>query len=293
MIAWALQGMAKAVAVLPAAGAAALARSGGWLLAHVVRPRRRYVLATLARCFPEKSAAERRAVYAGMCRHQALNVVELLRFAGGRDGEPGTRPVMQGGEIIQAALARGRGALVLCAHFGNYELMGFSAARLFGLPLTIVAKVIRNPALNRLWADLRRRAGVEVIPAPNAYRGCVRALRANRLVGFMLDQNRPAPQGVFVDFFGRPASTTPGLAYLSAQTGAPVVPAFMRRTPEGGHVLEIRPLLEPPADRRAETLRAFTAACTNILENEIRRCPDQWLWWHKRWKSRPAGEALA
>ena len=129
------------------------------------------------------------------------------------------------------------------------------------------------------------------IPARNAYRASVRALKDNGLVGFMLDQNRPAEQGVFVDFFGKPASTTAGLALMSAQTGAPVVPAFIRRTPEGRHVVEARPFLEPPSDRQPETIRAFTAACTKIIEDEIRLRPEQWLWWHKRWKSRPEGEA--
>ena len=140
---------------------------------------------------------------------------------------------------------------------------------------------------------MQRKAGVNGIPSHNAYRASVRALRNHELVGFMMDQNRPNPQGVYVDFFGRKASTTPGLAFMAAQTGAPVVPVFMRRTPAGRHVLEVRPILEPPPDRKEETLRAFTAACTKIIEAEIRRHPAQWLWLHKRWKSRPAAAPAA
>ena len=78
---------------------------------------------------------------------------------------------------------------------------------------------------------------------------------------------------------------------MSAQTGAPVLPVFIRRTPEGCHIVEVRPLIEPPPDRKPETIRDFTAACTRILEDEIRRYPEQWLWWHKRWKSRPLEES--
>ena len=153
--------------------------------------------------------------------------------------------------------------------------------------MTIITKILKNPVINRLWGGLRRKAGLNVIPSHNAYRACVRALKQNGLVGFMLDQNRPSNHGVFVDFFGRPASTTPGLAFMSAQTGAPVIPAFMRRTPNGRHVLEVKPLLEPPPDRKPETLLAWTATYTKIIEAEVRRYPDQWLWLHKRWKSRP------
>ena len=291
MVAWALKTTAKVVAALPLGWATALARQWGWLLAHVLRLRRAYVLDVLARCFPEKSAAERFAIYAGTCRHQALNLMELMRFAGGKDAELAGRLEARGEEIVKDARARGKGVLILIAHFGNYDLMGLYASKLFGYPLTIITKTLKNAKVNALWWEMRRKAGVNEIPAHNAYRACVRALKKNDLVGFMLDQNRPTGQGVFVDFFGRPASTTPGLAFMSAQTGAPVVPVFMRRLPDGRHLLEVRPALEPPPDRQEETLRAFTAVCTKIIEDEVRRHPDQWLWFHKRWKSRPFSES--
>ena len=293
MVAWLLKTTARVAALLPRVLAEALGRHWGWMLAHVVRLRRRYVLATLARCLPEKTARERRRLYADMCRHQALNLLELMRFAGGREAELGARVDVRGEEIVQAALARGKGVLILIAHYGNYDLMGLFAAKLFGYPVTIITKTLKNAQVNALWWELRRKAGVSEIPAQNAYRPCVRALRQNGLVGFMLDQNRPAEQGVFVDFFGRPASTTPGLAVMSAHTGAPVLPVFIRREPDGTHRVEVRPHLSPPADRRPETVQAFTAACTKTIEDEIRRHPEQWLWWHKRWKSRPPEAAAA
>lgn len=293
MFAWVLRGLARGVAALPAGAATALANGIGGMLAHVVRLRRTYVLETLARCFPEKTPAERRALYAAVCRQQALNMVELLRYAGGRQAEQSARFEMAGREHIEAVLAGGKGALVSIAHFGNYALLALQAPRLFGYPLAVIAKPLRNPTLNALWWDLQRRAGVNGIPSHNAYRASVRALKANGLVGFMLDQNRPAGQGVFVDFFGRTASTTPGLAVMSAHTGAPVLPVFVRREPDGRQRVVVCPALPPPADRRPETVLAFTAACTKIIEDEIRRHPEQWLWWHKRWKSRPLDEKAA
>lgn len=281
------------MAALPAGAATALGNGIGWTLARVVRLRRTYVLETLARCFPEKTPAERRALYAAVCRQQALNVVDLLRYAGGREAERAERFAVTGLEHVQAARALGKGVLVSIAHFGNYALLALQVPRLFGYPLSIIAKPFRNATLNELWWELQRKAGVNGIPARNAYRASVRALKAGELVGFMLDQNRPAGLGVFVDFFGRPASTTPGLAVMSAHTGAPVLPVFVRRAPDGTNQVEVRPPLPPPADRRPETVQAYTAACTKIIEDEIRRHPEQWLWWHKRWKSRPPAEKAA
>ncbi|HAL92841.1 MAG TPA: hypothetical protein DCM68_07450 [Verrucomicrobia bacterium] len=293
MFAWVLRGLAKAVAALPLGGAAAVARAVGWFLANVVRVRRAYVLETLARCFPDKTLPERRAIYAEVCRLQTLNMVELLRYAGGREAELAARLDVRGEEIVQKARARGKGVLVLIAHYGNYALLALQVPRLFGYPLSIIAKPLKNGTLNALWWELQQKAGVNGIPSHNAYRASVRALRANGLVGFMLDQNRPAGQGVFVDFFGQPASTTPGLAVMSAHTGAPVVPVFIRREPDGRQVVEVLPLIEPPPDRKDETIRTYSAACTKIIENEIRLHPEQWLWFHKRWKSRPLETAAA
>lgn len=287
MLAWILKTFSKGIAGLPLRWARVLARHWGWLLAHVIRLRRGYVLQALARSFPGKTKAECRAIYAEMCRHQALNLMELLRFAGGKEAELGTLLEVHGEEIAKKALERKKGVLILIAHFGNYDLMGLYASKLFGYPLNIITKELRNAGLNELWWEMRRKAGVNEIPARKAYRACVRALRKNELVGFMLDQNRPGLQGVFVDFFGKAAATTQGLAFMAAQTGAPVVPVFMHRTPEGRHVLEVHPILDPPPDRKEETLLACTAAYTKIIEDEVRRYPAQWLWLHKRWKNRP------
>ena len=289
MMDWLLSSILKAVAWLPEGVALAMGRHWGWLLAQVVRLRRAYVLDTLARCFPGMALGERQAIYAGVCREQAVNQVELLRFAGGREAELRAKLDVAGEEHVKAALARGKGALILLAHAGNFDLMGLIAAKLFGYPLTVITKLKnRDTAVNRLWERMRDRAGMKTVPSHNAYRACVKALKKNELVGFMLDQNRPAEQAVFVEFFGKPAATTPGLAFMSAQSGAPVVPVFMHRTPEGRHQLEVQAALEPPPDREEATILAHTARYTKIIEDEVRRHPEQWLWWHKRWKSRPA-----
>ena len=290
MIAWALKSVAKAVAFLPLGGARVLARHWGWMLAHGIRLRRTYVLNTLRRCFPEKSKSECKVLFGEMCRNQALNVMDLMRYVGGKETEMAGLFDVRNLEQVEVAHARGKGVLILLAHLDNYPLLALQVPRLFNYPLSVVVKELKNKPLNDLWFGMQSRAGITGIPGHNAYRACVRALRKNELVGFMLDQNRPRGQGVFVDFFGKLASTTPGLALMSMQTGAPIVPVFIRRTPAGRHLITVLPLIEPPPDREEETIRVHTAAYTKLIEDEIRRYPEQWLWFHKRWKSRPADE---
>lgn len=264
-----------------------LARHWGWLLAHVIRLRRTYVLTTLERCFPEDSPRKRMALYVEVCRHQVLNMMELMRFAGGKDAEMTALLDVRGEDIVKDALSRGKGALILIAHFGNYDLMGMFASKSFGYPVTAITKTLKDAKLNELWGEMRHKAGLKILPARQAYRPCLRVLKKNELVAFMLDQNRQPPLGVLVDFFGKKAGTTPGLALMAAQSQAPVIPVFMHRTPEGRHMLEVRPIIEPPADHKAETLLAYTATYTQVIEEEIRHRPSQWLWLHKRWRIKP------
>jgi KDO2-lipid IV(A) lauroyltransferase len=265
----------------------------GWFVARVVRHRRAEARAALTRSLPELSQTETTAALDGMYRNLALNLVEILRMYGGATDELNALMTIEGEEHVQAALARGRGALVLTAHLGNFDMLGmFAAYRHY--PLTIISKRIKNAAINQIWSALRERFGIQILFAPNTARGCLKALKANGLVGFMIDQNRPRNQGVFVQFFGRPACTTPGLAILSSQAQAPVIPIFISRRADGTHLLQIQPLLEPPPDRESATILRYTQLYTTITERAIRQHPEQWTWIHRRWKTQPEpGDAIA
>ena len=228
-----------------------------------------------------------------MYRNLATNLVEILRADGGaEDASPGLFSV-EGEEHIIAACARGRGALILLAHYGSWELLAMFAAQR-GYTLYIVAKKIKNDVVDRLWNRLRARYGVKVIYARNAARPILRALRENALVGFMPDQHRTHEQGVFVQFFGRPASTSPGLAILSSQAQAQVLPVFICRRADGGHHIRGLPALPPPPDRTPATVLRYTQRYTTILEDELRAHPAEWLWIHRRWKDQPGpGDVIA
>lgn len=196
---------------------------------------------------------------------------------------------IEGVEHLRAVLERHGRALVLTAHLGNWELLTLAPA-LTGYPLTVVARALDSPALGA-WADrLRRTAGVEVIDKREAVRPILDALRRGRLVGVLLDQNASRREGVFVPFFDRAASTSRALAVLALRTRTPVLPAFTRRLAPGRHQITIHPALPLPATAGDDAVLALTARCTEVIEAAVRATPEQWLWAHDRWRTRPAGE---
>ena len=252
-----------------------------------VRQRQRADL-HLSWCLPERPEAERRAIRRRMFQQLGMNTAELLRWMGGGGAELLSRVRLEGAEHMEAARAQGRGVVVLTAHLGNFDLMGVWAAARY--PLTIISKVIKNEALNRFWMEKRAAAGLQIVPAHHSYRACLAVLKKGGLLGFILDQNMIAAEGIFVNFFGRPACTTPGLAMLSGHARAPIVPVFIFRRPDGGHVVRMLPALSPPPDRTPEALAATTQACTAIIEQQVREHPDQWIWMHRRWRTQPPAQ---
>ena len=268
-------------------------RGLGWLLGSGLRFRRSEVQAALQRCFPEKSAADVRVVADGMYRHLGTLLIETLR-TGHMDLAALDEEVdFSGFEKVMQILSRGRGLIVLTAHVGNFELLAMLAA-LKGAPLTVITKALKPKWLNDWWLETRGKFGVKMLPARDSYRYCRETLKANGILGFVLDQNMKRNRGIFVDYFGRPACTSPGLALLSAQTGAPVLPAFMLREPDGRHRVHVFDPLPPPASADKAIIRQATQEYTTIIERFVRAHPDQWIWLHRRWRTKPlAGEKRA
>ncbi len=266
--------------------ALALGRGLGWLYGSVIRYHRRDAFIALRRSFPEKSEKDIRQIVHRMYRNLGMNFVELCRLTAMTQEDLKNLVTMDGEENVLEALKQKKGVIFLSAHLGNWDMLCSFAPR-WGYPLTIITKNIKNKALNEYWMDIRQRFGLRFLPAHNSYRACLSALRKNELIGFILDQNMIRDEGVFVDFFGKPACTTPGLAYMSAQSGAPVIPAFMIRESGGRHRVKILPALAPPPDRKPETIQAATQEYTRIIEQMIREYPEQWIWIHRRWRTVP------
>lgn len=282
---WVLRGVEIFFRALPPRAATAVGRGIGFFLGRVLRYRRRYVLDTITRCLPERASDATRIADA-MYQHLGLLIAECLHYSGSRAARFREQVDLAGREHIEAVRARGGGALVLMGHIGNWELMGLVAADIWK-PVHVVVKSLGGSGLDAYWRAARASMGLHLLPRDNAMRSCIKALRQRELVALILDQNMRRHRGIFVDFFGRPACTTTGLAYLSAVTETPVLPAYLIRQPDGRHTLTVEAPIEPPPSRDDAAIRAHTQHYTALLERVIRAHPEQWTWIHKRWKTRP------
>ncbi len=272
--------------LLPYGAIRRLGTASGWILGRIIRHRRALVLEALERCLPERTPTERVRIADGMYRHLATLALECLYFAGRRATEFTQYVDIVGAAHLESARTQGTGVLALMGHIGNWELMGLAAASLWQ-PISVVVKPIRNEAVNTYWRTSREQMGLRLLPRDDAMRDCLKALKRKEAVALILDQNMRRHRGIFVDFFGKPACTTPGLAFLSAASKTPVFPVFMIRKPNGRHELHVRTPIAPPPDRDDETIRNATQEYTRVLEEIIREYPEQWTWLHKRWRTQP------
>lgn len=288
---WALHGAARFFSGMPLPHALAWGRVMGGFFGNVLRYHRADAVDALAKSFPQVPAAEREKILRRMYAHFGMNIAELMRMSRLTLPEAVGSIEVEGEHNLHEAFTLKRGVIILTGHIGNWDLL-CSRAPGFGYPLTVITKNLKQGSLNREWMRTRERFGVKFVPAHHSYRQCLTALRKNEQVGFILDQNMIRSEGVFVDFFGRPACTSPGLAYMAAQSKAPVVPAFSYRQPGGiGHRAVFHPMLPPPESRDPAAMLRHTQQYTRILEDAIRVRPDQWIWLHRRWKTQPLSPA--
>ena len=277
--------------VLPRAVALGLGRAlgGGW--GRLDRRHLRIAEDNLAHAFPDWGAARRRGVALGVYRHFGRVLLDILWMAR-RERETILRQVdVTGAEHVEAARAAGRGALLVSAHVGNWELHGLAHGWLFGA-IGVIARPLDNPALDARLCDVRRRPGNTVIYKQRALPQVLRLLRENRAVAILIDQNVQEGDGVFVDFFGRPAATTTVAAALALKTGCALIPSHTELGEDGRYALVYEPPLAwTPSGDRALDVEAITQRLTSAIEAWVRRRPEQWLWLHRRWKTRPADAA--
>jgi len=284
-----LTGLLKLISWLPLPVVRGLGHLVGFVFGHVIRHHRSKAFEALARSMPELGKKERKRIINTMYQLQGINGVEMVWYSM-RGLETVAKDVeIEGLENLRQALDRGKGMLGLTAHIGNFELMPMATAAR-GFNVSVIVKRIKNKTVNYVIGELRAHERLAFFSAKNAYRDCLKALRRNEVVGMIIDQNMTRDNGIFVDFFGKQASTSPGLAYMAAQSQAPVVPSFIYRQPNGRHTLKFFPLIEPPEARTPEAIHAATQLYTTVIEDAVREAPEQWIWMHRRWKTQLKGD---
>jgi KDO2-lipid IV(A) lauroyltransferase len=251
-------------------------------------------MTNLELAFPERSVAERRRILRASMLNLGRTVVELLYLPKLSDEDLRGMVRFEDEQRWREAIAavRDTGAMILSGHVGNWELCVYAHGRR-GHPITMVHRTLANPHIDRWFNDLRAGAGTTLLRKSRAAVGALRAVRTGGLLVLPFDQNSVRNLGVFVPFFGVPASTNAGLALIALRTGAPVVPVFLVREGRSArHVVHVLPFLyaERTGNLEVDVVRN-TERFSQVFEDMVRRYPEQWLWVHRRWKTRPLGEA--
>jgi KDO2-lipid IV(A) lauroyltransferase len=276
---------------LPRRWARAVGAAIGALAFHLLGRLRKTGFRNLQLAYPDLSTTEQTKLLRGVYRNLGYQLAEFCQMSRYTAKRASELIRYEGLEHYLAAREQGRGVLVLTGHLGAWELSSFFHS-LSGYPMGMVIRRLDNPLVDRFVNHVRCLHGNRVIHKDDFARGLIASMRANETVGILMDTNMTPPQGVFVPFFGVEACTASGLARVAQKTGAAVLPGFLVwEESQRRYVLHFGPqvALAETGDPEQDAL-ANTAQFTAILEAYIRRYPDQWLWMHRRWKTRRPGE---
>ena len=256
----------------------------GSLAYRVARRERKKALANLAIAFPDWDDAKRTRTIKAMFRHLGMSLFEITWMRNMDVAARDRLTDIEGAEPLLRLLDEKKGVVVFTAHCGNWEWMSY-AIGLFGRPTTVLQRERDAPEMNRYITEHRARSGVRTIDRGSAAAGreLIQSLRRGGILAFLIDQNLRT-DSVRVPFFGHPALTPIGPAKLAVRTEAVAVDILVERLPDGRHRLKVG---EPVQCRREDDPMALTAHFTRIIEEQIRRAPEQWVWMHDRWRDRP------
>jgi len=235
------------------------------------------------------SSAEKKWIEKSAFRNLGSTIFEFMTLPGMSPEQLLGRVRFKGVEVMDRAIAKGRGVIAVTAHLGSWEMLGcgFAAS---GRPLAVIIRALDNPLLDRYVQQFRMDKGVEVVPRGTALRQGIRALRQGAVLAFAMDQNS-AIHGIFVPFFGTDAATVQGPAQISLKYNTPAVLCYDRREADGTHTLifvEEFPILR--GETQEQSIWLNTRQYNQGLERIIQENKDQWLWLHPRWRTRPDGE---
>ena len=281
----------KALGLLPRAMARAMASALTRFLYALLSRLQKTAEINLRIAFPDWSEAQLKSVIRGMLRNLGWMAAEFARFPKYTKQNIDQIIVLDGHENFLEGQRRGKGVLYLTGHFGAWELSSFAHA-LYGFPLHYMARPIENRRIDALVNGYRCLSGNQPIFKNESARVTLKVLKDAGTIGILADQNTMPSEAVFVDFFGKVASTTTGIARLALHTGAAVVPGYAVWDERlGKYRLRFEPAVElvRTGDTEQDILEN-TQNFAKVLEDIIRKYPDQWVWVHGRWNTRPSGE---
>jgi KDO2-lipid IV(A) lauroyltransferase len=219
-------------------------------------------------------------------RNMGKNVMEFMRFPRMSPETIHQLVAFEGREHIDQALAQGKGAIILTAHFGNWELLGASIVA-NGYTIRGITRQLRSKRLDAIVSAYRKKIGWQGIDRDKSVRDALRCLKRNELIAILADVDTRT-QGVFVDFFARPAYTPYSPAAIALKTGAAILPTFIIRQPDNSHRAVVEaPLPLQRSGEREQDFLVNTQKFTKVIESYVRRHPEQWIWMHERWKTKP------
>ncbi len=281
----------KVVSLAPRAFAMRAGQAVGALAFAVLPHLRRHAEVNLRLAFPDLDERERRRIRRGVFRNLGRLLGEVSQFPRLNRENISSIVVYEGLENYLSAVAEGRGVILLTGHIGAWELSVY-AHSIYGHSMSFLARRVDNPLVERLAESYRARYGNRSIDKIGSVREVLKTLKSGGVVGILADLNTSREEGVFCDFFGVEACATAGVATLALRTGAVVLPGYLIWDEKARiHRLHFEPPVETiDTGNQKEDVIANTARYAKVLESIIRRHPDQWLWIHRRWRTRPEGE---
>ncbi len=270
---------------IPYAVVRVIARSLGGSLFFLLRGRRKVTLDNLRHALSDTyNEKELRVIARKAFANLGLLVIEFVRIPQMVRKGFLNYVTIERKEIVWKALEKNKGVILLISHYGNWELMAVMAG-IIGYPISAVGRPMKNKYIYRYIERIRGYSGLKALQKKGVAREIIQELRANRVVAILFDQYAGS-SGVDVSFFGRTAYTTPAVAQFALRTGAQVVAAFNTRQPDGTHKIYVEdPILLDSAGDKADIIQSATQNYNDLLEAWIRKHPDQWFWFHRRWKT--------
>jgi len=279
------------IRIIPRMAGLRLMRALGFVLYYLMPERRRVAMTNLDIAFgADMSASGKTRIARESLQNSMALLFDFLKVPQLSPQEREAIITIEGEERLKEALGMGRGVLAVSAHFGNFLLL-LSVLGLKGYPLHVVTRHFRSERLEGVYTAILARFKVLTFPHKHEAANILKTLKNGAIVGYVLDQNMRAENGIFVEFFGRQASTIKGLATLAGRYGSPILTAYIVSTPDGRHQIHIGQAMIPENTREMkEREHELTQRYTSVIEGWIRHHPEQWFWVHRRFKTRPQGE---